>query len=467
MSLDHILLGMLRTPASGYDVKRGFSEGTRHFWSAELSQIYPALKKLEERGWLASRLQPPAKGPPRRVYHRTAEGLAELIRWLSSGPRMGTERFAYLAQLCFMHEIDDLEATSDFMLELRSRLIGFLALLQQAESDCAGIDSERRDNPQRRRISRLSGRAHGGALPAGQGRLVRRSAGAYRAPPATPRSHRRGSNERSAGATPWLRRFVTCFAGCTSQPGSSAWLPSGSPPLARKGGRLHVAAGRVFGGCGYVVALTALGSTSWALLHPSGWAGQGWRPVSLVEVPADEIMVIAILGFLALLLLGGVETGFRAMRDAPPARPVCRVAPAAHQLGAGRGKPGAVRLRPLPRSPERRPLLDPHGAGGRRYGRLLRRSSVLRQSPPNADGVVVQAHGGNGRVRHRLSHCVSGLRLAGSVRRGPNPGHVVVSAVDSAGCHWDFGAAGMDTLLQAEVRRAAGADSPRISGTRC
>ena len=145
MSLDHILLGMLRTPASGYDVKRGFSEGTRHFWSAELSQIYPALKKLEERGWLASRLQPPAKGPPRRVYHRTAEGLAELIRWLSSGPRMGTERFAYLAQLCFMHEIDDLEATSDFMLELRSRLIGFLALLQQAESDCAGIDGERRD----------------------------------------------------------------------------------------------------------------------------------------------------------------------------------------------------------------------------------------------------------------------------------------------------------------------------------
>ena len=88
------------------------------------------------------------------------------------------------------------------------------------------------------------------------------------------------------------------------------WIPA----LARKGGRLHVAAGRVFGGCGYVVALTALGSTSWALLHPSGWAGQGWRPVSLVEVPADEIMVIAILGFLALLLLGGVETGFRAMR---------------------------------------------------------------------------------------------------------------------------------------------------------
>ena len=145
MSLDHILLGMLGTPASGYDVKRGFSEGTRHFWSAELSQIYPALKKLEERGWLKSRLEPPAKGPRRRVYDRTAEGRAELIRWLSGGPQMGTERFAYVGQLCFMHEIDDLEATSDFMLELRSRLGEFLALLQQAEWESAGMDGARLD----------------------------------------------------------------------------------------------------------------------------------------------------------------------------------------------------------------------------------------------------------------------------------------------------------------------------------
>ena len=59
------------------------------------------------------------------------------------------------------------------------------------------------------------------------------------------------------------------------------------------------------------MALTALGSTSWALLHPSSWAGE---PVSLGQIPADDIMFIAILGFLGLLLLHGVETGVRAMR---------------------------------------------------------------------------------------------------------------------------------------------------------
>ena len=83
------------------------------------------------------------------------------------------------------------------------------------------------------------------------------------------------------------------------------------PVVASKGGRLHVAAGRIFAACAYAVALTALGSTSWALLHPSSWAGE---LVSLGQVPADEIMFVAILGFLGLLLLHGVETGVRAMR---------------------------------------------------------------------------------------------------------------------------------------------------------
>ena len=85
------------------------------------------------------------------------------------------------------------------------------------------------------------------------------------------------------------------------------WIPA----LARKGGRLHVVAGRVFAGCAYVVALTALGSTAWALLHPASWAGE---PVSLGQIPADQIMFVAILGFLGLLLLDGVEQGVRAMR---------------------------------------------------------------------------------------------------------------------------------------------------------
>ena len=94
------------------------------------------------------------------------------------------------------------------------------------------------------------------------------------------------------------------------------WIPA----LTRKEGRLHVAAGRVFAACAYAVALTALGSTSWALLHPSSWAGE---PFSPEQVPADESMFVAILGFLGLLLLQGsrpasARCGRAAIRTSSP-----------------------------------------------------------------------------------------------------------------------------------------------------
>ena len=146
MSLDHILLGLLREPASGYDLKDAFSESVAHFWSAELSQIYPTLKRLEGRGLLRSRLVPSPKGPDRRVYALTDEGRAELRRWVRSGPEVGTERFAYLAQLYFMDEIEDLRETRAFMSDLRDHLSGRLSALRGIEREIVAAHG---DEPER------------------------------------------------------------------------------------------------------------------------------------------------------------------------------------------------------------------------------------------------------------------------------------------------------------------------------
>ena len=135
MSLDHILLGLLRDPATGYSLKRTFSERIRHFWSAELSQIYPSLKRLERRRMLRSRIEPSPKGPNRKVYALTKEGREELLRWLRSGPSVGTERFAYLAQLYFMDAIGDLRETRAFVTELRAHLAARLAQLESLERE--------------------------------------------------------------------------------------------------------------------------------------------------------------------------------------------------------------------------------------------------------------------------------------------------------------------------------------------
>ena len=56
MSLELILLSLLDQPASGYDLKREFEAGAATFWPAQLSQVYPTLKRLEARSLSASEL---------------------------------------------------------------------------------------------------------------------------------------------------------------------------------------------------------------------------------------------------------------------------------------------------------------------------------------------------------------------------------------------------------------------------
>ena len=138
MSLKHILLGLLREPATGYDLKAVFNETIAHFWSAELGQIYPTLNRLEDRGLLQSRVEPSERGPNRRVYALTGEGREELLRWLGSGPDVGTERFAYLAQLFFMDVLGDLDETRVFITDLKCRLSEWLGRLQAIETDITG-----------------------------------------------------------------------------------------------------------------------------------------------------------------------------------------------------------------------------------------------------------------------------------------------------------------------------------------
>lgn len=140
MSLEHILLGLLRRPASGYELKTVFDEGIGHFWAAELSQIYPTLKRLEKKGWLRGRRAASKRGPGRRVYETTPAGRRALAEWLSSGPQIGDERFAYLAQIYLMDELRDLRQTLRFFHVLRDKVSHKLEALRQIERRWAESD---------------------------------------------------------------------------------------------------------------------------------------------------------------------------------------------------------------------------------------------------------------------------------------------------------------------------------------
>ena len=144
VSLDHILLGLLREPASGYDLREHFQATVANFWPARLSQIYPTLQRLERKGHLRSRREPSEKGPARRVYSLTKRGRAELARWLRLEPQRGTERFGYLGQLAFMDELGDPAVTESFVRTLRDQMVEWLerlkAIERAIETECGAWD---------------------------------------------------------------------------------------------------------------------------------------------------------------------------------------------------------------------------------------------------------------------------------------------------------------------------------------
>jgi PadR family transcriptional regulator AphA len=140
LSLKHIMLGMLREPHSGYDIKKRFEKSLNSFWRAELSQIYPLLQKMEHEGLLSSKEGASDIGPTRRVYHRSAEGKRELEAWLIGGPTLGRERIGYLAQIYFLANLRDDDKAIAFIQELRTYMVDCLATLESTELEWRAND---------------------------------------------------------------------------------------------------------------------------------------------------------------------------------------------------------------------------------------------------------------------------------------------------------------------------------------
>lgn len=133
-NLDGVLLGLLRSPSTGYQVKQAFDSIFSHIWAAELSQIYRTLRRLEHEGCLRSRAETSEKGPERRRYEITAKGRRRLHDWLAAGPQVGDERHAHVAQLFFLGELRDFAATQAFLETLLKQYRTRLAALRQSEN---------------------------------------------------------------------------------------------------------------------------------------------------------------------------------------------------------------------------------------------------------------------------------------------------------------------------------------------
>jgi PadR family transcriptional regulator, regulatory protein AphA len=102
MSLQHLTLGLLKYgPLSGYDLNKAFQSSIQHFWNTEQSQIYRALHKLAELGWVEVETIAQADLPNKKLYRLTEAGRAELQRWLAAPAAVAPSHEAWLGQIFF------------------------------------------------------------------------------------------------------------------------------------------------------------------------------------------------------------------------------------------------------------------------------------------------------------------------------------------------------------------------------
>lgn len=128
MSLKHALLGLLtHQPMTGYELKQFFDSTVHHFWNAELSQIYPTLKALEEQGHVAKHVEVQDNRPNRKVYELTDSGREEFLRWVRE-PMMPTDlRDAFMIKVFFGTEVpvEDMLVLLRRQMEEQQKMLAF------------------------------------------------------------------------------------------------------------------------------------------------------------------------------------------------------------------------------------------------------------------------------------------------------------------------------------------------------
>ena len=113
--LDYIIIGMILHQAwTGYDIKKEIDAGVGKFYRASYGSLYPALRKLTEKGYLTM-TEEMEGNRLKKYYQATALGKELFLEWLSSplDPKASGE--AQLAKIYFYGELPK---------EIRDRCLG-------------------------------------------------------------------------------------------------------------------------------------------------------------------------------------------------------------------------------------------------------------------------------------------------------------------------------------------------------
>lgn len=105
-ALDYFILGLVKDAGlSGYDLSKLFEYVVRFFWQAEQSQVYRALYRLRDLGWVNASIVEQENAPDKTVYRITRAGSGALAKWLKMEVDEPPARRVWLGQFFFANEL--------------------------------------------------------------------------------------------------------------------------------------------------------------------------------------------------------------------------------------------------------------------------------------------------------------------------------------------------------------------------
>lgn len=129
----YAILGLLNhEPLSGYDIRKRIDGSIGLFWDAGFGQIYPALKKLADKGLVEGKAEKSGGRPDKKIYRITEKGRKELEKWLVEPTAKEHVRYEILLKL-FFGSLVDTERNIETIKEFRARYTGLLETLEGYE----------------------------------------------------------------------------------------------------------------------------------------------------------------------------------------------------------------------------------------------------------------------------------------------------------------------------------------------
>jgi len=138
-SLGYALLGLLQQkPASGYDLRKVFSSTSMKSHSDSPGAIYPALRRLQQKGLIRGSIEEGAGLRRRQLFRLTPKGLAELKVWITrpvTRAELVSGQDQIILRFAFSHTVAGPAASLEFLKSLKAALKDYIPDLHEELRD--------------------------------------------------------------------------------------------------------------------------------------------------------------------------------------------------------------------------------------------------------------------------------------------------------------------------------------------